>query len=302
VYNGEAYLEQTLMSLARQSFESLDIIVSDNGSTDRSVEIVNDLRVQDPRIRLFEQSKNLGAAGNYNFTFQQCQSPYFRWLAADDLLSDDALELCWQELRNNPTAVTCYPSTVIIDAQGELLSLYDDRMHLPAASPSARAFAFARRINLCNAALGLHRTETLAKTRLIQPFIGSDAVLLLEMVMQGPVLHCQKARFLRRMHDKGSHEQASNKVQLQEWFAPGRVRRLWIPTRVRLLGGYVRACFRHAANLRTALVSSGLIVAAWSWRRLRANLGLLRRVVFSSKSQPATDSRWGALTQRKSGR
>src|SRR5437763_3335890 len=66
-YNGEAFIRQQLDSLINQTYPSLEILVSDDGSTDRTVLIVRDYMQKDSRIHLHVNPKNLG----YNRNFEQ---------------------------------------------------------------------------------------------------------------------------------------------------------------------------------------------------------------------------------------
>ena len=60
-YNAEAFIWATLDSVARQTYQNLEIIVIDDGSTDRTTEIVREFMAQDPRIPPHEQT-TAGAA------------------------------------------------------------------------------------------------------------------------------------------------------------------------------------------------------------------------------------------------
>ena len=64
VYNGENYLQDAMRSVLDQTFDDLELIVSDNASTDRSAEIAQDLAAADRRVRYFRNERNLGAAPN----------------------------------------------------------------------------------------------------------------------------------------------------------------------------------------------------------------------------------------------
>ncbi|MBK7769817.1 MAG: glycosyltransferase [bacterium] len=75
VYNGENYLRQALESLVAQTwqggrFEQLEIVISDNASTDGTAAICREFAARDPRVRYFRQGKNIGAGPNYNFVFR----------------------------------------------------------------------------------------------------------------------------------------------------------------------------------------------------------------------------------------
>ena len=66
VYNGERYLEEALADLVAQTHTDLDILISDNGSTDRTQEICTAWAERDPRITYHRQETNRGAAWNHN--------------------------------------------------------------------------------------------------------------------------------------------------------------------------------------------------------------------------------------------
>lgn len=89
VRNGEAYLEQTLRSVLDQEFDDLEVVISDNASTDRTVEIVRSFA--DARIRLLENSQDIGGIANWNRVASAGRGRYLKLLAADDLLFPDAL-------------------------------------------------------------------------------------------------------------------------------------------------------------------------------------------------------------------
>lgn len=75
-YNrANSYLKQALRSAVNQTYKNLEIIVSDNCSSDDTESVVKEFR--DPRIRYFRQNKNLGAVPNCNFCLEQSQGKYF---------------------------------------------------------------------------------------------------------------------------------------------------------------------------------------------------------------------------------
>ncbi len=198
VYNGERYLEEALHSIQCQTIDDIEIVVSDNGSTDRTAEIVSDFVASDKRIRFERQETNRGAAANYNRVFQNSRAPYFRWAAADDVMAPSFLARCVALLEQEPDVVLAYPKTELIDAAGEHISFYDDNLDLRHSKPYQRVCAFVGRINLCNAVFGVYRSAALAQTHLIQPFPGSDAVLLFESALLGQICELDEPLFRRR--------------------------------------------------------------------------------------------------------
>lgn len=89
-YNAERYIADTIRSVLVQSYSDWELIVSDDGSTDRSMDVVRGFR--DPRISYVQHPKNTGWAAAMNRGIQASSSPLIALLAADDLLTRTSLE------------------------------------------------------------------------------------------------------------------------------------------------------------------------------------------------------------------
>ena len=89
VYNAEKYLHQTLDSLIHQTLAEIEIICVDDGSSDRSVEIVREYAAKDPRvISLVQENSGAGTARNYGLSI--AKGEYVHFLDADDYMFPDA--------------------------------------------------------------------------------------------------------------------------------------------------------------------------------------------------------------------
>ena len=88
VYNKCKYVKETVNSVLEQDFESFEIIVVDDGSTDDSLEVV--MSINDPRLQIFSQS-NSGVERSRNFGFSKSVGPFVVFLDADDLMSSNRL-------------------------------------------------------------------------------------------------------------------------------------------------------------------------------------------------------------------
>ena len=82
VFDGEPYLEQTLRSLLAQDERRLEVVISDNASTDGTEQVCRRIAAQDPRVRYTRASENRGAAWNYNRVLELASAPWFKWVAA----------------------------------------------------------------------------------------------------------------------------------------------------------------------------------------------------------------------------
>jgi glycosyltransferase involved in cell wall biosynthesis len=73
VYNGEKYIEQALQSLKAQTWPALEILISDNASTDGTAAICQRLAEGDARIRYIRQPTNIGAKNNFDFLVEEAR-------------------------------------------------------------------------------------------------------------------------------------------------------------------------------------------------------------------------------------
>lgn len=91
VYNVETYLERAIRSIVDQSFTSWELILVDDGSKDRSSQMVDEWQARDPRIRAFHQ-KNKGASAARNLGMEYCRGDYIYFVDADDFLEQGLLK------------------------------------------------------------------------------------------------------------------------------------------------------------------------------------------------------------------
>ena len=92
VYNSENTIRQTLESIVYQDYVEWKLLISDNYSTDLTREICQEFVALDDRITLHQQSENIGAWNNFIFVLEKSEGPYFKFQAADDVLSRDYLK------------------------------------------------------------------------------------------------------------------------------------------------------------------------------------------------------------------
>jgi glycosyltransferase involved in cell wall biosynthesis len=90
-YNAAMWLEETIQSVLNQTYPYWELILIDDGSADRSVEIAKMFEAKDERIQVFQQA-NKGACVARNKAFELSQGDYIQYLDADDLLSKNKIE------------------------------------------------------------------------------------------------------------------------------------------------------------------------------------------------------------------
>jgi glycosyltransferase involved in cell wall biosynthesis len=101
VYNAEAYLRPAIESILTQTFTDFEFLIVNDGSTDRSAEIIRSYG--DPRIRLIQQ-ENQGCYPARNRAIQEARGEFLANMDADDISLPDRFEKQIGYLRANPTA------------------------------------------------------------------------------------------------------------------------------------------------------------------------------------------------------
>lgn len=107
------FLPQALAAALGQTYRNLEILVSDNASTDGTPELMRG--VQDPRVRYCRQEKNLGSVGNIDFCIQASRGAYTLLLMDDDSIDPDFVEACIAAARNDPDAGLIRTGARIVD-------------------------------------------------------------------------------------------------------------------------------------------------------------------------------------------
>lgn len=221
VYNGERYLARAIESILAQRFADLEVIISDNGSTDGTADICHRYAQQDRRVRYVRNERNMGAAFNYNRLVDLAHGRYFKWMAHDDLCAPDLIGACVAILEREPAVVLCYAPTTFIDETGRPLRTIRDGFHFRDPRPSDR---FRRFLPLArgwmNPVFGVYRTDVLRQTQRIGRYPSSDMILIADITLRGELHELSESLFFRREHREMSVRANPSALERQRWFDP----------------------------------------------------------------------------------
>ena len=121
-YNAERFVARTLESVLSQTYKNIEVLVVNDGSTDRTVEIVESFARKDSRIRILHQP-NLGAPAARNCGIRSAKGEYIAPLDADDIWHKEKIEAqveCF--LRSSPSVGLVYSWSMIIDEKDNPLT------------------------------------------------------------------------------------------------------------------------------------------------------------------------------------
>jgi glycosyltransferase involved in cell wall biosynthesis len=121
VYNAEKYIAATLRSVLDQTYQNFELLIIDDGSPDRSIEICR--QFTDPRIKIICQ-ENQGVAAARNQGIREAQGEYIAFLDADDLWLPTKIEKHVNHLESSKSVGVSYSYSTLIDATDKPLGLY----------------------------------------------------------------------------------------------------------------------------------------------------------------------------------
>jgi len=104
-YNRSNLIQQTLQSALDQDYPNLEIIISDNASTDNTAEICKSFCKLYSNFTYFRQISNRGGAENFNILLEMAKGSYFMWLGDDDWIDKNYITECMKVLTMDPDAV-----------------------------------------------------------------------------------------------------------------------------------------------------------------------------------------------------
>jgi glycosyltransferase involved in cell wall biosynthesis len=119
VYNAEQYLQKSVKSILGQTFSDFEFIIIDDGSTDRSFEMISSY--DDPRIRIIQNSNNLGQTRSLNKGIAISSGEFIARQDADDYSDLDRFRLQVDHLKAHPEVGLLGTSYRIVDKQGNIL-------------------------------------------------------------------------------------------------------------------------------------------------------------------------------------
>lgn len=118
VRNNERYVRSACESVLSQTVEDFELVVLDNGSTDRSAAIIADLAAEDKRVRLVSREER-SLIQSRNELLEMARSPIVAWMDSDDLARPRRLETQLAMLDASPDLVCVGGAAVVVDPDGD---------------------------------------------------------------------------------------------------------------------------------------------------------------------------------------
>lgn len=220
VYNGERFLRRALDALLAQESVELEIVVADNASTDRSVEIAEACAAGNPRLRVLRAAANAGVEANFARVLHAARGTYFMWAACDDWWAPTFARRMVAALEADPGAVVAMSAVERVTETGRVVDVvrHSGRADPSRLGPLALALQLAGGRPYHLFVYGLFRTEFLRRAFTgFAPVIGADRLFLCRVAMAGRFAYV----------DDTLHRRTLRHAPLAERYADEAIGQLW---------------------------------------------------------------------------
>ncbi|MBI2617110.1 glycosyltransferase [Candidatus Gottesmanbacteria bacterium] len=198
-YNGEPYIREALQSLVTQSYKHIEIIVSDDASTDATLSICKEFARKDKRIKILQSDKNRGAILNFRKVFNYTHGEYFMWGSNHDIWHKNFVKILVLILEENRDVVLAYPRTKAINEKGKVLSYRFSDFDTARVPKMKRVKLVCQKmVNVGNMAYGLMRRDILRRTSIYPYCLMPDRLVLMELSVWGQFKQVKKYLWKRR--------------------------------------------------------------------------------------------------------
>ena len=278
VFNGASFVGEAIESILDQTWQDLELIISDNASVDDSFSICTEYARHDDRIRLYRNELNVGAAPNFNRMFHLARGKYFKWAFHDDVLLPRFLEATVAVLDADPSVVTCMTRAVRVDERRVRIGESVTDALWESDNASERLVGILRELKRM-AIHGVSRVSSLERTALHGSYADSDVNLLAELALLGRIVVVDEELYQIRIHSEKSTVKFKDPRERQEFFNTDRLRRATTPT-ITSIVDHLRAIARHEKHLPLRLRYARIVLFWYLANRPRAVLGDLRVIAY----------------------
>ena len=127
-YNGEKYIEEQLKSIVDQTFKNLEIVITDDASTDKTVALIQHFQQKYPFIKLFINPTNNGVTRAFENSLKNCTGDFIAIADQDDIWELNKIEILLHAIENEDAI---YSNSALVDKDGEPLNqLFSSLMNL----------------------------------------------------------------------------------------------------------------------------------------------------------------------------
>lgn len=203
-YNEDKYITKSIDSLLAQTYKNFVLIISDDGSTDRTQQICQDYAKRDKRIIYVRHNERRGSIFNFQYVLSQAKTPYFMWCGGHDIWDSQFAEKLLSAFKNNDIILS-YPKSCEMDMAGTIGKTFNDGCTTTNIdNPVRRCLRVLWKISFNMGSLwyGIWSTKDLRGCDLNIKTIFSDDILLAQAALSGKFKQHENKLFFQRINRK----------------------------------------------------------------------------------------------------
>ncbi len=197
VYNEELFIKETLEGILNQDYETLEILISDNHSSDGTASLCREFARRDQRIQFFQQASNVGVTANHDFLISKAKGVYLILTAGHDKWSSNYISANVQVMEDHSSVILSYGTPRWIDETGLPFDRFSGWFDTRGMTIVSRFFFVFW--GKPNPILGLIRRDKFPNLEDYN-FVGADLVILCRLALQGEFSHTVNSIFTRRQN------------------------------------------------------------------------------------------------------
>ena len=205
--------------MLRQDCENLELIISDNASSDGTEAICRELAAADDRVRYFRQRQNIGLVGNFQWVRGNASGAFFRWIGDDDKILPDYVSRCVGVFADDPRLILVTTQLEYTEDDGPTRSLPYDGTGLGSDDPAVRFSEMLRLLTetylLLDPVYGMFRREVVAGIP-YKNMLRGDEVFAAKVALAGPWAHIPEI-LAHRHWDRIRPAQLTSLLDVPSW-------------------------------------------------------------------------------------
>ena len=222
VRNGERTVGRAVRSVLEQDHAHLDVVISDNASTDGTEEICRDLARSDSRVHYIRQPENIGLIPNFYAVLHEARGSYFKWMGDDDWLTPTFVRRCVELFEEDPALLVVTTRQGHVLPAGQVSSTGYDRDDLRSPRPLERfkglLYVLAESDVDLDVLYGMVRPGPVAA--LPRPVVmNEDQVFAARLALAGPFGHIDEILSFRNAPPFGTRGATARRLGIPAWQA-----------------------------------------------------------------------------------